>query len=204
VATHSCVTVVAVTIVAYAGVPSASADITPIGSFVGDASDNFDQHTTIMTEQSLPVFDSMGTLENLSAGGAIKVEFSSQFLGHQVVSITGMMAGQLGVAQWVFNTPAVRFGGMWENNSGTDDATVEFYDVNDNLIDTVIADVPFGVGWTWNGWESDVPFTRIVVTGNGVVNGFLWYENMQVTFVPAPPAGAMLLLAAFGSRRRRR
>lgn len=73
------------------------------------------------------------------------------------------------------------------------------------------ANVPFaGPGpspWTWNGWQSDVPIGRIVVTGNGIVNGFLWYENVQIDFaVPGPGGGAVLLIFAavcrFRCRRR--
>ena len=47
--------------------------------------------------------------------------------GDLVTPISDMMAGQLGVGQWTFDTPVRKFGGWWENNSGADDATVEFF-----------------------------------------------------------------------------
>jgi hypothetical protein len=193
---------------AVCGVSAANADMTVIAPFTGQASDTFDQFNNVNAVQSLPVFGGQGALENLSPSGAIKVEFSSLFQGHQVVPISDMMAGQLGVAQWVFNQPITRFGGWWENNSGQPDATVAFYDTQNVLLDTMTANVPFaGQGpsvWTWNGWESDVPISRIVVTGNGIVNGFLWYENMQVDFaVPGPSGLAFLILGGLLARRRR-
>lgn len=41
-------------------------------------------------------------------------------------------------------------------------------------------------------WESDSPTSRIGVTGNGVINGFVWHENMQIDLVPTLGAIAML------------
>ncbi|MCA9289511.1 MAG: hypothetical protein KDA25_00180 [Phycisphaerales bacterium] len=185
---------------------AARADIIAIDPFDGALTDTFDQWNTNQAVLSLPVFGGFGALEVLSAGGAIKVEFSSTFLNDPVVPLSDMMAGQLGIAQWVFDTPLTRFGGWFENNSGASDATLEFYDASDTLIGTMIADIPVDAQtWTWNGWQSDVPFSRIVVTGNGVINGFIWYENMQADPVPAPAAltviGGGLML---GTRRRRR
>jgi hypothetical protein len=177
-----------------------------VGTFTGTATDTFDQHDNNMSVQTLSVFGGLGTLENLTPGGAIKVEFASTFLNDPVVPISDMMAGQLGIGQWSFDVPVTRFGGWWENNSGADDATVQFFDADDNLIGERIADVPFlAQQWTWNGWESDVPISRIVVTGNGTLNGFLWYENMQIDVLPAPAAWGLLPLALVaGARRRRR
>jgi hypothetical protein len=34
----------------------------------------------------------------------------------------------------------------------------------------------------------------VEVVGNGILNGFIWYEDMQVCYVPEP-GGAVLLLA---------
>lgn len=184
----------------------ARADIITIDPFEGMAEDTFDQYNQNMAEQSLPVFGNLGAIQNLSQGGAIKVEWGSQFQGKWVRAISGMMVGQLGVGQWIFDVPVTRFGGWWENNSGADDATVEFFDAGDNLLGVQIADIPFREsGWRWNGWESDVPIHRIVVTGNGVLNGFLWYENMQIDYIPAPGAAVLLLAAGcIGARRRSR
>ena len=182
--------------------------VSVIGPFAGDLSDTFDQYSSVNAVQQLSVFNGAGVIRNLSAGGAIKIEFASQFNGDLVVPISGMMMGQLGIADWVFTTPAARFGGYWENNSGASDATVSFFDATDNLVGTAVASVPVsGQQWVWNGWESDVPFVRMHVVGNGVINGFIWYENVQLARVPEP-SGAGAALAGGGTllvgRRRRR
>jgi hypothetical protein len=186
---------------------SVEAAVISVNQFTGDVSETFDQYDNTNAAQSIPVFGGAGTLQNLSPGGAIKIEFSSTFQGYQVTPLNDMMGGQLGIAQWKFNSPVTRFGGWFENNSGADNATISFFDVNNTLIQSVTADIPFAEGWTWNGWQSDTPISRIVVSGNGIVNGFLWYENMQIDFaeIPAPPALALVVfaIALMPSRRRR-
>lgn len=192
----------------------AAVGLTPIGPFIGDRAEPFD-YSQNMAVESLPVFGGAGVLRKLDPddGGSIKVEWSSTFLGKTVSAISSMMGGQLTIAEWVFDQPVSRFGGRFENNSGTPDATLEFYDVNDALIDTVVAAIPHTPPqtWPWHGWESTTPIRRIVITGNGVLNGFLWFEHMQMTFAPVPVPGdldsdgsvglkdLLLLLSIWGS-----
>jgi hypothetical protein len=59
------------------------------------------------------------------------------------------------------------------------------------LIGSAAAKVPKNVrGWTWNGWQSDVPIRRLVVTGNDAafLHGFIWFDDVAVTTAPRPPA----------------
>ncbi|MHC5108877.1 MAG: PEP-CTERM sorting domain-containing protein [Planctomycetota bacterium] len=184
------------------------ANIQPIGPFAGELFDSFNQYNNNMAVQTLSVFNDDNMLNNLSDGGAIKVEFSSSLNGDLVVPRSGMMVGQLGIGQWLFNKEMHRFGGYFENNSGQDDATLYFYNADDVLIGTTIADVPVnGSNWTWNGWQSDEAFTRIDVVGNGIIEGFIWYEDMQASVVPEPTVlglmtvGGLTLLARRGRSR---
>ena len=187
------------------GVAAASATIVPVGQFVGELSDSFNQNTAPNATQSLDVFQGAATLSNLTEGGAIKVETNSRFNGDLVLPRSRVMVGQLGRGRWEFASPAIRFGGWFENNSGADDATLYFYDATDNLIGLAVAGVPADpAGWRWNGWESDLPFTRIDVVGNGVIEGFIWYEDMQLVTVPEPAAGLLLLMGASCVLARRR
>ena len=182
----------------------ARAVVSTVGPFTGRFNDSFDQYSTNMAVRTLPVFGNGSAITVLGTNNSIKVEFASQLGGDLVVPISDMMMGQLGVADWTFPAPATRFGGWWENNSGADHATVQFFDAADNPLATLVADVPAAAQrWTWNGWQSDTPVARIRVTGNGLINGFLWYENLQLDVIPEPACTAPLVLAllAVGNRR---
>ena len=185
---------------------SSAATLTPIGPFTGDFSDDFNRFSNVQAVQVLDVFSNHGVIRNLTSGGAIKVEFSSQLNGDLVVPISGLMMGQLGIARWEFNEPVSRFGGWWENNSGADDATATFFDSQGNSLGSMIARDPVQAQtWTWNGWESDVPVKSIQVVGNGLINGFIWYDNVQMTLaVPEPGAiGAMTVASLWLCSRKR-
>jgi hypothetical protein len=107
---------------------------------------------------------------------------------------------------FVFDTPVSRFGGYMNNNSGADDATVRFFDSGGLPLATLTATVPApGNVWVWNGWESTTPISRIEVTGNGLLQGFLWFDDMEMTTVPTPGAALSLAgLVLLGRRRRAR
>ncbi len=192
-----------------------SADFTPIGPFTGDRSENFDAfggggggHLT------LDIFDAAVTLNMLTDGGAIKLEFGSTLIvGGQSDTVSPRsaptMMGQLGILEWNFNTPVSQFGGYFENNSFADHVEFEFYGGGGQLLASVTGNTLASADtWTWNGWESDTPIYRAVSTGNNaaLLNGFIWYDDMQITFaqVPEPTAGLVLAGAALLGVTRRR
>jgi len=184
--------------------PPAAAQIAPIGPFTGTIFDNFNNDGQPGTggKASVVVFSGFCTVVNTTQGGSLKIEFSSNLGGDQVDPRSPpAIFGQLGISEWTFNSPVTRWGGYWENNSRFDDATVNFFDANNNLIGTMVADDKKAAQtWTWNGWQSTVPFTKVRVTGNdvGFLNGFIWWEDFNVTVasVPEPNTYALLGLTA--------
>jgi hypothetical protein len=178
----------------------------PIGPFVGTYFDNFnnDGPGGAGGHQSVDVFGGFATVQNLTAGGALKIEFSSSLGGNLVTPRSPpLMFGQIGISRWTFDAPISQWGGYWENNSRFDDAVVQFFDVNNNLIGTQTATVPhLGQAWIWNGWESTTPIAAIQVAGNDVefLNGFIWWEDFQVTVaVPEPTVLALLSAVSLGA-----
>jgi hypothetical protein len=197
--------------------PAAGQGVTAITPFTGEHSENFDSlgFPFGSAHHQITIFGGFGVVRNLTQGGSIKYEFDSQLGGDRVINRSPQaMIGQLGISEWTFSSPVIRFGGYWENNSRFDHARVDFYDTTGALFDTETAVVPKAAqAWTWNGWESTTPIGRIVVTGNDTefLNGFIWYDDMEVTAVNPVPEPSTWLLAAAGSaflgvlcRRRRR
>jgi hypothetical protein len=177
------------------------AGIMTIGPFVGTNSENFDQTGVDGATQALDAFGGLATIRNLTSGGALKVERSSSLNGDLVEPRSPpWMVGQLGIAEWTFATAVSEFGGYFENNSRFDNAVVDFYDNSGSRIDSLSATIPTGTPtWTWNGWGSDTPIGRIVITGNdaGFLNGFIWYDDFELTVASAsvPEPASWLLLA---------
>jgi hypothetical protein len=178
------------------------AGVVPIAPFAGAHSENFDNTGVDGATQTLSVFGGLATIRNLTSGGALKVERSSSLNGDLVVPRTPpWMVGQLGIAEWTFAQPVSEFGGFFENNSRFDDAVVDFYDRSGSQIASLSANIPMAAqAWTWNGWRSDTPIARIVITGNDAVflHGFIWYDDFQLTLAPAtvPEPASWSLLAA--------
>jgi RNA polymerase sigma factor (sigma-70 family) len=173
-----------------ATVASSSGAVIGIGPFQSAASEGFDHLGITGAQQWVRILERTATVSNLTHGGALKLERSSSLDGVLVTPRSSpFMLGQLGISQWVFDPPLIRFGGYFANNSRFDDATVDFYDASDTRISSTTASVPKNRGWTWNGWQSEVPIHRLVITGNdaGFLHGFIWFDDLQVTPAPPPP-----------------
>ncbi len=170
---------------------SDASTLSKVDPFPGTASEGFDHLGITGAQQKISILGGMATVSNLTHGGALKIERSSSLDGVLVTPRSPpSMLGQLGISEWVFKTPVIRFGGYFQNNSRFDDAIVDFYDVDNGLIGSMTASVPKNLrAWTWNGWQSEVPIHRMVVTGNDVVflNGFIWFDDVRVTAAPPPP-----------------
>lgn len=190
------------------------ADLSDIGPFIGDASDDFESYPAFTGGFStLGIFGGDVTLNQLSQG-AIKIELSSTliFQGQTDTVLPRspqQIMGQLGPMEWIFNKPVSRLGGYIDNNSFEDHVNFDFFDANGNLIESTVATTFWASDvWTWNGWESDVPIHRAVSAGNNdiLLNGFIWYDDWEVSFATIPePTGttALLFCLAIGAFRRR-
>jgi hypothetical protein len=176
--------------------------IVPIGPFVGTNSENFDHTGVDGATQTLTVFGGLATIQNLTQGGALKVERSSSLDGVlEVPRSPPWMVGQLGIALWTFTQPVTEFGGYFANNSRFPDAVVDFYNVAGSQVGELNATIPNAPQtWTWNGWRSDTPIGKIKITGNDAVflHGFIWYDDFQLTVTSSavPEPASWVLLAA--------
>ncbi len=80
-----------------------------------------------------------------------------------------------------FDKPARRFGSYMGTNAGEGpDAQMDFYSPEGNLIATKTAFFSQNCEWRWNGWVSNVPIGRIVITGNNPFGGgFVMLDDME-------------------------
>ena len=176
------------------GVGVVAADITSIGTFTGDVSDHFGGLAGgPVHPQTVLIFDGHATASNIHPEGALAVLSNStrgQTNGDTVNARTSpVMLGQIGITQWDFATPLSQFGAYFENNSRFDDVIVDFYDTNLDLIGTRTATTGANDQfWTWNGWHSDTPISRIVTTGNDTefFGGFVWFDDAEIQFASVP------------------
>ena len=180
--------------------------ITNIAPFTGSFQENFDQFPTDTAVRSLNLFGNRASITVEGTSNSIKLEFSSQLGGDLVTPMSRLMMGQLGIANWVFNEPATRFGGYWESNSHADNATAQFFDAQGSLFDTRVVPIDDDLQqWQWNGWDfGDTPVSRIRVTGNGLISGFIWYENMELSVTPEPGCVGSIMTGFLIVTRRRR
>lgn len=182
-----------------------SAGVTRVDPFMGSLSDPLNYPGTTIVS-SFNIFAGVGRLRSFDdATTSIHYLLQDQFAGDLVTPRTGgrVLGFTTGPAYFEFAAPMQRFGAWWENNSGADDATVEFFDANGGLIATDTAfTVAAAQAWTWNGWESTVGIASIRVTGNGIIDGFLWFDDFEGDLIPAPATVGVLLVGLLAKRRR--
>ncbi len=184
-------------VVATFSIVQADADIVLVPPFTGQASDNVDDIIppgNFLIDAQIDVFEGQATFVSMvdppnnttihlwggsCIGGDCSIPRSSPYL----IGSTTTQAIE-------FNTPAFRFGSYFTNTSGADDVTATFYDENGEVLGIVNVDVPApGTLWYWNGWSSDVPFARIEFVGNGLLEGFIWFDDLEVNFEDVETVG---------------
>lgn len=190
---------------------SVFADIVAVDPFEGDASETFES-ATLGFHEALDIFLLDPNLIGEHAGQMVPafITSASSFMGSTITARTGgLFAHMTGPVEFVFNEPVEQFGGYVATNSGESGGLVEFFDADDALLGTASLDVTFATGsaaYAWNGWRSDAAFSRVRITSNGVLGGFLGFDDLEVMAVAVPAPGCIVLLAfglATGRRRRR-
>lgn len=183
----------------------AAGDIVEIAPFVGQVRDNLSGYTqTFIIDDQITVLGGALTVRSHDGSTLVHLISGSTFGGDHVAprSPAYMIGVTEGPAIWQFNTPARRIGAWWDTNSGADDAQAQFFDAAGALLGADVLTIPRSLqGWTWNGWESTgSPIARMVITGNGALDGFFWTDDLEFTPIPEPGAGMMLLAAALLAR----
>ena len=125
------------------GLAPAQAGVVPIDPFVGERSDPLDYPNTIIVA-SFPIFGNTASLDSHNGQTFIHYLLSDTFIGDVVTPRTGghILGFTEGPGIFRFNEPVRRFGMYFNNNSGTDDTTCDFYDAEGNLLASLTATTP--------------------------------------------------------------
>jgi hypothetical protein len=171
---------------------TAFAQIVPIGPFTGQHSEGFETQPAGAFSDCVVgrVFSNTADMCDSTAPiGAIIITTSSGFMCQMFPnSGTKFAFTTNGAADWTFDTPATRFGGMLGTNSGLPNATVEFYDSNFSLISSTTAVFPSDCAWHWFGWQvaGGPPVKRVRIIGNINQGAYVHMDDMQVDYCPIP------------------
>ena len=175
-----------------------AATIVPIDPFVGALSEDLEDITDVfLIAEQIDVFEGEVTFDSLTDQTTIHLWAGSCLNGDCSIPRSGTwLIGATTAQAILFNTPALQFGAYFTNNSLDDDATATFFDVDGNLLDSLVMDIPGpGTDWYWHGWESDVPIGSIEIHSNGVLEGFIWLDDLELTQIPEPTSLALLVIA---------
>ena len=189
-------------------VGQANAQIVPFDVFIGDHSEGFE----VVPPGgpfwvSIPVFNDTGVVQTVDGSVGVHITGSWQFFGTVFPHSGSRFMGSTGPAlEWIFDVPALSFGGYFTTNSGTSDARALFYDVNNVLLADLLVTAPANNSWVWNGWETQgVGIKRVVIDGNNPYGGgFIMHDDMQYTAIPAPGVLGLFAIGLGLARRRRR
>jgi hypothetical protein len=192
---------VLVAVLALASVSLASAEVVPIGEFVGDMSEGFENIYPPGTYPEVPLFEGNAMLDDTLSGIAV-IAYFWQGTGGELLPYAGELFGGTPTGSQVitFDTPALAFGGYIATVCDVPDGTIVFRDPGGAELATLPLEVQ-PVTWGWQGWSSDEPIGSIEITGNGDFgNRPMQFDELQANFVPEPGAlglvavGATLLL----------
>ena len=202
-----CTLIVVSAIVACCVVGQAKAQIVPIGEFTGEKSEGFETQTPFQFDVFIDVFDGQGIVRSVNGGAFVHITTSWSFNGIVFPHGGSFFMGSAGPAlEWIFDVPALGFGGFFTTNSGTSGAVASFYDEDDNFLASLDVTAPASNNWVWNGWETQgVGIKRVVIDGNNPFGGgFIMHDDMQYTAIPAPGVLGLFVIGLGMTRRRRR
>lgn len=203
---NNCKTVVgALALASIAG--AASASVTTIDEFVGDAWENYE---TIGppggTSGPAEIFGGEATTYDQNANFLMIATSLFSFISEtEILPYNGNLMGGYVTGQAVidFDTPVTEFGGYFGTADVHTGSVINLYDGDGSLISS--EPMTFDLGeWNWHGWSSDVPISRVEILGSPTPGLPIVLDDLQVNYVPTPATGALLGLAGLVAVRRRR
>ena len=200
---------------------SASAALTSVDPFVGDAWESFEKIAGPgQVSPHINVFEGRATMHNNLINGEIIVWNWNNFPNNVEVTPHGgnyFVAAPVGMHIITFDSPVHAFG-SWFSTGGPGfpattpfmEGTISLYDASNSLVHTDTFDVEIGQ-WNWAGWNSDEAFSRVEVhlgyNPMGAPGEALFLDSMVMSYsvIPEPATAGLVGLAGLvlAARRRR-
>lgn len=175
---------------------SASAGIVTVDPFTGSYSEGFEGRGFGYRNEPISLFSGVGSLDVPGDYTGVIIShrwtFRTTVEQHSGAAFVGSPSREV---EYTFNSPVSAFGGFFATNSDQPNGTATFYDADDQLIDAALIEFDTSGDWFWNGWESDVAFSRVVVRGNYGSGGFVMMDSMELIEAPIPAPGAIIVMA---------
>mgnify|MGYP001361004135 CR=1 FL=1 len=186
----------------------AHAQVVAIDEFIGEHSEGFENIGPIgpMPTGPAAILGGAGTVTDALANFLmIAISVYSFPTDTNLYAYDGNLFGGsvTGWAVFEFETPVTQFGGFFATPDNASGGSVVFYSDEGDILASQSIALPLGE-WTWFGWQSSVGIGRIEFFGNGDPSIALGFDNLQISYVPAPGAAAALAVAGLCARRRRR
>lgn len=163
----------------------AEAQIHKLNPFVGDFSEGFESQVPGVYGECL-AGTILGGCATICTPGTFGSSVGSQFtLSCTVTPNTGALcfASVDGTVEICFQYPISSFGGWFAVSAPADDATVTFFDLNDQVIgSSETAHIRADCVWYWNGWEvENTAIARMTIAGNSFNEGaFVEMDDLQI------------------------
>jgi hypothetical protein len=161
----------------------AAGQVSTIGPFVGPHTEGFESQpaSTNTMYSCLPgrIFNNTASICEPTHSSLTLPTSWSMFCAAVPHQGSRYAVGQEGWIEINFDSPATAFGGYFATIGGIDGGEVAFA----NASGTVGA-VSFNTNqcqWTWQGWSSSTPFTRVRIYGLGIIGsgGYIHVDDLQ-------------------------
>lgn len=186
---------------------TASASVTSIDPFVGQATEPFELiGPPGGTPGPAEIFGGQATIYDQLADMLMIANSLHSFVTETtILPYNGNLMGGLvtGYGAIDFDTPVTEFGGHFGTADILENGVIMFFDADGANISTEPLELELGE-WDWFGWSSDTPISRVEIYGHSSPGSPVVLDDLQVNFVPTPATGALLGLAGLVAVRRRR
>lgn len=178
------------TLVAIAAISlSASAQVTPIGPFVGSDQEDFEGHPNTSNAACAPggIFGNTATVCSpagvgmwITGGWSFQCQINA--MGSRMLG-----AGPVGGSGYdiTFNSPPAKFGGYFGmNHPGGADITVSFFAGGTLVSGPTVVPLPVNCTWNWLGWDfGGTGVDSIHIVSNYASTGYVHMDDLEVDYV---------------------